>query len=63
VNALVRCWIVLREYDYEGKEVVAVFSAEMAANEFCEKQERTCISRCIVEEWQIQRTPNAERQP
>ena len=55
---MVRCWIVLRDYDYEGKEVVAVFNCDVAAIEFAGKQHKSTYSRCVVEEWPIISAPN-----
>lgn len=60
MNALVRCWVVLRNYDYEGQEIQAVFDNEAAAKEFCEAQEKTVICHSSVEEWPVRHTSNAQ---
>ena len=58
MTAIVRCWVVLRNYDYEGQEIQAVFDNETAAKEFCEAQEKSVLCHSSVEDWPVLASKN-----
>ena len=45
------CWVVLRNYDYEGQSIQAVFDNEISANEYCEQDKTTMLWQTSVEKW------------
>lgn len=50
---LVKIYIVVREYDYEGSEIQGVFASRKKAEKFVNTFERTQVAKSIVVEWDV----------
>lgn len=52
-NACMKCWVVLIDYDYEGRDIEAIFDSKKDAEAFADYKKKEVNRHRIVEEWDI----------
>ena len=52
-GAFMKCWVVLIDYDYEGRDIEAIFDSKESADLFSKEKIKETGRHRMVEEWDI----------